>query len=746
MSTHRPFTATFDGNNDTDASGDGGPYKISNLFIRQDGSQLDGNQNYRIGLFGEIGSTGKVHNLTLEDVDIDHNPSWANSSTDIRVGAIAGTSAGTIEDSYVIGGTVKFGNAGGDGSSPNTVTTGRVGGIVGYLESGGNVVSSYSNVAVESSGPITNIHGGGIAGEVAGTVSASYAAGEVDLATTVTSSSTANAGGLAGILNNGDVNATYASGAVEATGAATNRAGGLIGYANGTIYYSYSLGTTTATTDGGLTAAVDTSKRNDTYSSYYDSEKSGDSSSATGTAKTTSELQTPTAYGTRSSDIYKDWNIDLDNADNDNDVTTGTDDPWSFGTSTAYPTLKYGSLSSVEQSGSLTISASPTTIYERAVGSRVNSTTLSFTLRAGWEVDLTLTLATSTAYTLSASTVSFTAGSTTASPASVTLTAVNNQVDAADIAVNLATTSSISDTRVILSSATPTLTITDDDELAAPANFAAAKGTDFTSLVLSWDPVTGADNYKVAYKESTSSTWSADTTVATSNCTGTPTKCSYTISSLTSATLYDVRVYAEKTDANVDDGPASTAQQSPGKDYDADDDGLIEVSSLAQLNAIRWDLDANGSSTDSGYATAFPTPTAGMGCPSAGCTGYELRANLDFNTNNSAKTAANPTGADSGDTYWNSGAGWTPIGGATAYTGAFDGNNDTDSSGDGGPYKISNLFINATTGQYFGLFGRTRSGTPHLNTSLWRTSQSLARAPPARTSTSAVWRAGLTGK
>ena len=34
-------------------------------------------------------------------------------------------------------------------------------------------------------------------------------------------------------------------------------------------------------------------------------------------------------------------------------------------------------------------------------------------------------------------------------------------------------------------------------------------------------------------------------------------------------------------------------------DYDTDDDGLIEVSSLAQLHAIRWDLDGDGESTKS---------------------------------------------------------------------------------------------------------------------------------------------------
>ena len=48
-------------------------------------------------------------------------------------------------------------------------------------------------------------------------------------------------------------------------------------------------------------------------------------------------------------------------------------------------------------------------------------------------------------------------------------------------------------------------------------------------------------------------------------------------------------------------------------DYDTDDDGLIEVANLAQLDAIRYDMDGNGIATSSyqgrtKYAAAFPTP------------------------------------------------------------------------------------------------------------------------------------------
>ena len=137
----------------------------------------------------------------------------------------------------------------------------------------------------------------------------------------------------------------------------------------------------------------------------------------------------------------------------------------------------------------------------------------------------------------------------------------------------------------------------------------------------------------------------------------------------------------------------------------------MKISTLAQLNAVRWDLDGNGqvaSGDQTNYDTAFPNAEDNMGCNESAvtiaanntgnpaCTGYELSANLDFNTNNSAKSSANPTGADSGDTYWNSGNGWDPIGGVSGgqYTGDFDGNT----------YTISNLFIDRSSGSYAGLF------------------------------------------
>ena len=133
-------------------------------------------------------------------------------------------------------------------------------------------------------------------------------------------------------------------------------------------------------------------------------------------------------------------------------------------------------------------------------------------------------------------------------------------------------------------------------------------------------------------------------------------------------------------------------------DYDADQDGLIEVASLAQLAAIRADLNGDGVSPAPAYAAAFPDAMPGMGCPDAGCTGYELVADLDFDTNGNGE-------ADAGDAYWNDGAGWIPIGNpAHKFTSDFDGNNHT----------IANLYIDRSyADDYYnvGLFGDVLSSS-----------------------------------
>ena len=137
-------------------------------------------------------------------------------------------------------------------------------------------------------------------------------------------------------------------------------------------------------------------------------------------------------------------------------------------------------------------------------------------------------------------------------------------------------------------------------------------------------------------------------------------------------------------------------------DYDSDDDNLIEIATLAQLNAVRYDLDGNGVADDTSdtasYSAAFPDAESGMGCTS-GCSGYELSRDLDFDTNGSGS-------ANSGDTYWNSGSGWAPIG-------AQDDPFATTLEGNG--HTFSNLYINRSSATRVGLFHSTGSSSAIRN-------------------------------
>ena len=150
-------------------------------------------------------------------------------------------------------------------------------------------------------------------------------------------------------------------------------------------------------------------------------------------------------------------------------------------------------------------------------------------------------------------------------------------------------------------------------------------------------------------------------------------------------------------------GGLDLSKQGAG-DYDSDNDRLIEVSNLAQLNAVRHDRDGNGDPASGGAATynaAFPNRDSRsgsrMGCPSS-CTGYELIADLDFDSDGDGDVDIN----DHGGAYWNSGAGWTPIGDDTSesarYSAAFKGNGHT----------VNNLFIGGSNDDR-GLFGSTHS-------------------------------------
>ena len=143
--------------------------------------------------------------------------------------------------------------------------------------------------------------------------------------------------------------------------------------------------------------------------------------------------------------------------------------------------------------------------------------------------------------------------------------------------------------------------------------------------------------------------------------------------------------------------PAAPTAPEPNGKYDTDGDGLIEVSNLEQLDAVRYDGDGNGRPDSSvrnegraAYAAAFPVGDGEKICDRL-CVGFELTRSLDFRS--PASYASGTVRAD-----WISGQGWTSIG--PRFTGVFDGSGHT----------ISNLYINRDDGSSVGLFNRLLSG------------------------------------
>ena len=155
-------------------------------------------------------------------------------------------------------------------------------------------------------------------------------------------------GGLLGYQSGGTVSTSYSTAYVSGN----DTVGGLIGYTpnSATVTNSYATGRGSVTTGsfGGLIGGASTSPT--ITNSYWDTSTSGQTTSAGGngvTGKTTRQLQTPTGY----TGIYANWNIDLDNADADNDATTGKDNPWAFGNKMQYPMLDYKGMSTDPQGG-----------------------------------------------------------------------------------------------------------------------------------------------------------------------------------------------------------------------------------------------------------------------------------------------------------------------------------------------------------------------------------------------------------
>ena len=130
---------------------------------------------------------------------------------------------------------------------------------------------------------------------------------------------------------------------------------------------------------------------------------------------------------------------------------------------------------------------------------------------------------------------------------------------------------------------------------------------------------------------------------------------------------------------------------------------MIDVDSIAKLNAIRYDADGDGavssgnqSKFDLGFPYGLISPSLGCNEDAADdadkvCKGYELTADLDFDTTGDGAVKE----ADHDGAWWDGGKGWAPIkDGSSSFGAEFGGNGHT----------IANLFIKRTSAGS-GLFG-----------------------------------------
>ena len=219
-----PFTGSFNGLGHT----------VSNLTINLPSTDF-------VGLFGQVGAyrnpTAVIQNVGLVGASV---------SGQNGVGGLVGYNYGTVSNSFAsyatgnlrgeyVGGLVGYNY----GTVSNSYTTGSVSGTEGV---GGLVGLNTGEICIISNSYSTaNVSGteyvGGLVGVSAGTISNSYATGNV-------SAAAGNLGGLVG-ENNGTISNSYATGNVSDQNYAG--VGGLVGVSDGTISNSYATGNVSGT-------------------------------------------------------------------------------------------------------------------------------------------------------------------------------------------------------------------------------------------------------------------------------------------------------------------------------------------------------------------------------------------------------------------------------------------------------------------------------------------------------------------
>jgi len=251
---------------------DGNDHTITNLYINRPSADY-------VGLFGYT-YRSEIENVGLVGANITGG-TW-------DVGGLVGHNhVATIANSYSTGSVHAVG-----------MTTYYTGGLVG-ANAHGTILNCYSSADVSGGG--LNFDHRYIGGLVGGNkdwdakISRCYSTGNVGGGSEV--------GGLAGKnAASAEIEDSYSTATVNGT----NYVGGLVGNNGASIENCYSAGVVTGTTDvGGLVGGNDGTCNN----SFWDTEASGQTTSACGTGKTTVEMQTASTFTSVGWDFVEIWDI-----------------------------------------------------------------------------------------------------------------------------------------------------------------------------------------------------------------------------------------------------------------------------------------------------------------------------------------------------------------------------------------------------------------------------------------------------
>ena len=595
---------------------EGNGFTISGLYIRGSNG---------LGLFSDLALSGVIKNVGLLDVSI---------RGDFDVGGLVGKNQGSIINSYATTATV-VGNA-------------SVGGLVGRNQ--GSIINSYATTAtIVGSKRI----GGLVGANQFGSIISSFAYADVI--------GFENIGGLVG-WNKGDIINTYAAGTVSSTQTVVS-AGGLVGQStsDSEIRNSYTVSQVMPLTDsdsqmGGLVGDNDGS----ITASYWDKTVNASLMESVN-ARTTAELQLPTAPGNSATDTYYGWHSR----------------DWDFGDSGDYPTLRYVGGTDLNACASDTMTSS----MLPPCGSLLPNQNIRYLSSAFGVSDIIMnvqpaansdgTIDEGSLLRLMVDVVDdnknyrYQWSQISDSPLELTntTTATLEVTIPADLVATQATTTEVI-FKVVVDDGSATISrskrVTIRKINNGSASIAVAVNPAWLRVITQPD-ADGEGFFSYQWQQlELGARWSNIVAATTAT---------YWLPADANENIR-YRVAMQHTDGQ---GYMTSYYQGPFRvSVDNDADGLIDIYYLEDIDAIRYQLNGRG------YRISMDATINTDGCPQRVCNGYELRKDLDFN-------AAADYASTSNKVIWTTGLGWQPIGSSdNPFRGVFEGNGHT----------ISNLKIN----------------------------------------------------